>query len=302
MNVFRDDRASGSAGIGDAFLDELRVWCGVDSSRDTAALKSALLTWLREAQRARPSMALIHQFAARALDVVETGAARGDAPAAIRRSLEASCEAERLDLESSTRAVARTAAALVSESQPWLATLSNSAAVLEALIEVQKAGREPRVMLAEGRPANEGRLMATALAAHGIPVWLVVDAALPLLLSQARMVWIGADAVTERGVVNKVGSFAAALAAREHSVAVYALASRRKFIPALTGALRIAEMPSEEVWETPPEGVKPRNVYFELVPLALLRGVVVEDAVLPAGEAAQLARERALPQELAAAP
>jgi len=300
MNTFRDDRASGSATIGAAFLEELRRWSASDASRDPAALKLSLLAWLRAAQAARPSMALVHQFAARALDVVETGIARGDTPAAIRGHLETSCDTEARDLEAATRAVARTAVELLTESGAWLATLSNSAAVRDALIEAQRAGREPRVMLGEGRPGNEGRQMAAALARHGIPVWLVVDAALPLLISQARMVWFGADAVTERGVVNKVGSFAAALAAREHSVSVYALASRRKFIPAATGALRIAEMPAEEVWDAPPAGVKPRNVYFELVPLSLLRGVVVEDLVLPPGEAMQLAQERPLPGVLAA--
>jgi hypothetical protein len=60
-------------------------------------------------------------------------------------------------------------------------------------------------------------------------------------------------------------------------------------------------MPAAEVWASPATGVQPRNVYFELVPMPLLRGVVVEDAVLPPGEAAALARERPLPGELAGA-
>ena len=110
---------------------------------------------------------------------------------------------------------------------------------------------------------------------------------------------LGADAVTDQGVLNKVGSFAAALAAREHSVPVYALAERRKFLPAGTAAITIVEQPPGEVWDAPTAGVSPRNVYFERVPLPLLRGVVVEDLVLPPGEAAGLARERALPAELA---
>ena len=58
-------------------------------------------------------------------------------------------------------------------------------------------------------------------------------------------------------------------------------------------------MSATEVWDEAPPGVRPRNVYFELVPIQLLRGIVVEDAVLPPGEAAQLARERPLPKELA---
>jgi len=127
----------------------------------------------------------------------------------------------------------------------------------------------------------------------------VADAALPLFLSQAHALWMGADAVTDRGVINKIGAYPAALAAREHSVPVYALAVRKKFLPAGTPALKIVEMPPEEVWEEPAPGVRPRNLYFEVVPLELLRGVAVEDGVLGPAEAAIVARERPLPEELA---
>ena len=92
-----------------------------------------------------------------------------------------------------------------------------------------------------------------------------------------------------------------ALAAREHGVPAYAVATRRKFLPTATPALSIVEMPSGEIWDAPPEGVKPRNVYFEMTPLALLRGVVVEDTVLGPTEAALTAQDRALPEPLAAA-
>ncbi|HEV2104166.1 MAG TPA: translation initiation factor eIF-2B, partial [Candidatus Eisenbacteria bacterium] len=194
------------------------------------------------------------------------------------------------------------ATGLVRERDAWIATLSHSAAVLAALAGLQAAGRRPRVLLAESRPGLEGRAMAAALADKGIPVWLVADAALPLLLQQAAAVFLGADAVTEHGVLNKIGSYVAALAAREHGVPVWALAIRRKLLPAGTGALAIAELPPAALWDAPPPGVRPRNVLFELVPAALLRGVVVEDGVLGAGELAIAARDRALPAELAAPP
>ena len=261
-------------------------------------MRTALLGWLRAAQAAQPSMALIHQLAARALAVVETGAARRDSPADLRAALALSCANERDDLNAARTGIARQAGALITGRGGWIATLSASGAVRESILEAHRAGREPRVLVAESRPRREGRAMATALAAAGVPVWLVVDAALPLLISQARMVWLGVDAVIEQGVINKVGSFAAALAAREHSVPVYALAERRKFMPAGAGALKIVEMPSDEVWASPAPGVQPRNIYFELVPMSLFRGVVVEDVVLPPGEAAALARERPLPAEL----
>jgi translation initiation factor 2B subunit (eIF-2B alpha/beta/delta family) len=302
MTGWAQDRESGSSDVALAFLEDLERWSATDASASAPALHGALLARLRTAQAAQPTMALVHQLAARALDVAAAGIAREDRPADVRAHLAQSCAQERRDLTETRAAVARTAAALLSERGGWIATLSSSAIVREAFRAAQRAGREPRALVAEGRPRFEGRVLAAALAAAGIPVWLVADAALPLLLSHAAQLWLGADAVTEAGVVNKIGSFAAALAAREHSVACYALAGRRKFLPAATPALRILEMPPAELWDSPAPGVQPRNVYFELVPMALVRGIVVEGEVLGPTEAATLARERPLPEALAGAP
>jgi translation initiation factor 2B subunit (eIF-2B alpha/beta/delta family) len=299
MADYREDRRSGSEEVAHGFLESLRRFVAADPSSDAGELRATLLPWLRAAQISQPTMALIHQLAARALEVADAGVARGARVADLRRALEESCAAELADLAVIRRAVVQQALQLLGPRGAWIATLSSSSMVRDALLAAREAGLDPRALIAESRPLCEGRSLAAALAAREIPVWLVVDAALPLVLSQAQMLWIGADAVTDLGVLNKVGSFAAALAAREHSVPVYALASRRKFLPASTAALKIDEMPPGEVWDKAPQGVRPRNVYFELVPIELMRGVVVEDAVLPPGEAAQLARERALPRELA---
>ncbi len=302
MNSFADNRTSGSTGVAAAFLAELARWTATDRSGSSGELRASLLQRLRAAQAAQPTFALIHQLAARALDVADAGVRRGDAPAALREQLARSFEAEGSDLAASQRSAAGGAVPLLPGRQAWVATLSASGAVREALLRAHADGRRPRALVAESRPRCEGRSLAAELAAAGIPTWLVVDAALPLLLSQTAVVWIGADAVTDRGVINKIGSFGVALAARESSVPLYAIATRRKFLPASTAALRIDEMPPDEVWPEAPETVKPRNVYFELVPLELFRGIVVEDGVLGVSEAATLARERALPGELAAAP
>jgi translation initiation factor 2B subunit (eIF-2B alpha/beta/delta family) len=298
---FETDHVSGSSAVALAFLETLERWVNTDRSPSVAAYRVALLAWLREAQNVQPTMALVHQLAARALDVADASAAREDAITDARTSLLRSVAAEREDLATSERDAARTAATLVAERGPWIATLSASGLVHRALLETQSRGLAPQVLIGESRPRNEGRDLATALAAAEIPAWVVVDAALPLLVPAARMVWIGADAVTDRGVVNKIGSFALALAAREHSIPVYAIATRRKFLPSGTAALKILEMPAEEVWKDPPSGVRPRNVYFELVPLELFRGVVVEDSVLGPGEVRTVALERPLPPELGTA-
>src|SRR5258706_2326806 len=275
--AFTHDRTSGAGGVARGFLDALERFVGTDRSRDTRALRAALLAWLREAQAAQPTMALVHQLAARALSVADTAVARGDGTADLRAHVAASCATEREDLERAVRQAADLAAQLLTDKAPWVATLSASEAVLASLMKLASDGRKPRVLVAESRPRLEGRDTARSLAAAGIEAWLVADAALPLLLSQASALWIGADAVTDTGVLNKIGSYTAALAAREHGVPAWAIAVRRKLMPIATPALGIAEKPAAEIWDAPPAGGERRDGYFEMVPMALLRGVVVED-------------------------
>lgn len=302
MADFAADRTSGSGAVAARFLSDLQRFVANDRSATTAELRGKLYEWLRQAQAGAPSFALVHQFAARALSVANAASQRGDSPADLRAHIAQSCHAEAGDLVAAVEGVARTAAASITTSEPWIATLSSSSAVLAALRLLQREGRKPRVLLAESRPRLEGRDMAAALAADGIPVWLVADMALPLMMQQANALWLGADAVTEHGVLNKIGSFAATLAAREHGVTVHVLAHRRKFLPAATRALAIAEMPPEELWDKPAAGVRPRNIYFEMVPMKLVRGICTEDGVIGASEALLVAQDRALPDELESAP
>lgn len=301
MSVAAADRTSGSGGVARLMLDELERFALTDRSANAAAFRAALLAWLRGAQASQPSMALVHQLAARALSIADTSVTRGDSAADARKYVLDSCGAERDDLARAVRDAGRLAAQLVTARDPLIATLSASEGVLAALRELAGQGRRPRLIVAESRPLFEGRETVRALANLGIEAWLVADAALPLLVSQAAAVWLGADAVTDHGILNKIGSYTVALAAREHGVPVWAVAVRKKLIPAATASLGIREMPPAEIWDSPPAGVKPRNVYFEMVPAALLRGVVVEDSVLGTTECAVAARDRELPAELAAA-
>jgi translation initiation factor 2B subunit (eIF-2B alpha/beta/delta family) len=293
---------SGASGAALGFLARLERWTAVDTSVDAVALQAALLSHLRAEQAAHAANGLVHQLAARALDVADAGLHRGEPAPGMRAQLAQSCAAERADLEGARAAVAHTASRLLTQRGAWIATLSGSTTVRAALLELHGRDRGPRALVGEGRPLLHGRALASALGLAGVPTWLVVDAALPMLLSQAAALWLGADAVTDRGAVVAVGGFAVALAARESSVPVYVLAPRRKFLPGTTAALQIAERPPAEVWDAPTAGVRPRNVHAEMLPLELLRGVVVEDGVLGPTETATVARERPLPAPLTVAP
>src|SRR5262249_55581393 len=88
---FGDDRDSGAGGGALAFLGGVGRWGASDLSGSAPLLRASLLAWLRGAQAQQPSMALIHQLAARALQVADAGVSRGDAPAPLRGALAESC-------------------------------------------------------------------------------------------------------------------------------------------------------------------------------------------------------------------
>jgi hypothetical protein len=132
------------------------------------------------------------------------------------------------DFQAASEAIVRESGTLLS---PWIATTTRSSLVERALLEAHAKGRGVKVLLSESRPMNEGLGLARALAEAGVPSWLAVDAALPLLLPQAGAVWIGVDAVREKTFVTKAGTYALLLVARELNVPAYAFAQRAKFLP-----------------------------------------------------------------------
>lgn len=165
--------------------------------------------------------------------------------------------------------------------QAKVLTLGRSSTVKAALRHAQHAGRRFSVICAEGRPSHEGHLMAAELSEYGIPVELVVDALAVFLVAQVQLVLVGADHIRDNDLVNKVGTYAVTLAAREHQVPIYALCSSEKFLPPGYLPPSHAVWPTEQIWQNPPPGVMVQNIYFDHTPLSQITGIVTEKGVLP---------------------
>lgn len=122
--------------------------------------------------------------------------------------------------------------------------------------------------------------MARELASLGLPVTLIVDAAGPALVADCDLVLFGAVMVTEDFVVNKVGTYALALAAQHEQIPVYAVSELSKCLPHAFARGFATERPAHEVWSRAPRTVDVRNTQFEAVPHEFLTGVVTEQGVL----------------------
>lgn len=162
-------------------------------------------------------------------------------------------------------------------------TLSFSRSVAVAL-EAVAAARPVRVSCSEGRPAFEGRRLASQLAGAGLPVVCFCDAAIGHALATADAVVVGADAVAPASFLNKSGTRMLAAAAVQQGVPVYVVAARDKFVShAVSARLAVREGAPDEVWPSPPPGIEVRNPYFESTPLDLVAGVVSDMGVLGPG-------------------
>src|SRR5262245_44535628 len=105
-------------------------------------------------------------------------------------------------------------------------THSASAAVFAALC----AARGVKVIATESRQLLEGVRQARRLMRAGVDLEVIVDAAMGLHVKRADLVLTGADAVTDEGVVNKVGTALLVRAAMDAGVARYAVCGSDKFV------------------------------------------------------------------------
>jgi translation initiation factor 2B subunit (eIF-2B alpha/beta/delta family) len=114
-------------------------------------------------------------------------------------------------------------------------------------------------------------------------------------------VLVGADGVLADGsVVNKVGTYALALAARDRSLPFYVACESLKISPRREwGDAEVEEGDPAEVLPDAIDGVTAHNVYFECTPARLVTALITEEGVFRPDQLSSLVaracrRERAL--------
>lgn len=202
-----------------------------------------------------------------------------DTPRGLRLAVsQATDEFKRMLAQHALR-VAEGALGLIGEGSK-IVTLSNSSTVQHALIHAQRAGRRLEVICAESRPSLEGRAQAALLLNCGLPVTLLDDAAAIAAAAHADLVLVGADMLTNRGLINKIGTRPMAIIAREAGVPFYTLCGSEKFLPPGFQLSQEPDLSLEDVWlDAPHDPAVPR--FFDFTPLETLAGIVTEQGILP---------------------
>jgi translation initiation factor 2B subunit (eIF-2B alpha/beta/delta family) len=158
-------------------------------------------------------------------------------------------------------------------------THCHSTNVINALIYAKKKGKKFEVYNTETRPMFQGRKTARDLKKAGIKVTMFVDSALGIALSKeqgtkkADKVFLGADALLKKGIINKVGSEVIARIARQEKIPVYVIADSWKFTK---NKIPLENRKLNEVWGKAPKGIKLKNPAFEFVKKKYVTRIVTE--------------------------
>ncbi len=168
--------------------------------------------------------------------------------------------------------------------QGTIATLSYSSAVAKSLLLAHQHGHKHRIVCLESRPMNEGRDLANFLGKRGLDTTLVIDAAALVVVENADAVLVGADSMTQIGVVNKIGTGLIAAGANLYKVPCCVISDTSKIWPGKISLPKFATHHPDEIWAKAPRSVKIQNIYFELTPWNRVNTIVTERGVVTSEE------------------
>jgi len=154
-------------------------------------------------------------------------------------------------------------------------TISNSKTVLSFLTQLHNTNKKLKVIIAESRPKNEGRLLAKRLIGEGICVEYVTDFSIANYIPGIEAAIIGADKILANGnVVNKTGSKTLAVLCRHFKKPIYVIASKSKLVSEIN-YIPEGRDPSE-VWKYSDNNLTIRNYYFEEVEKNLITKIITD--------------------------
>lgn len=168
-------------------------------------------------------------------------------------------------------------------------THCHSSSVVKALIYSYKKGKRFEIYNTETRPLLQGRKTYNELKKSGIKVTMFVDSAAQIALTKdqdkeektkpVNIVFLGADAITKKGVANKVGSGIISQIAKNNKIPLYIISNSLKYS---SKPVKMEQRSSKEVWKINNLSIK--NPAFEFIKKENITGIISELGVLSYSE------------------
>jgi ribose 1,5-bisphosphate isomerase len=141
------------------------------------------------------------------------------------------------------------------------------------VIDIIKKCKNPIVYTTETRPKFQGRLTAKDLCKLNINTTQILDSAIADIIHKIDVVLVGADAITKKGIINKIGTNTISQIAYLHKKPVYSCSDTLKIIPKSEIELR----DEKEVWDKKPKNLKIDNYAFDLTKWKYITGGVITE-------------------------
>ena len=164
-------------------------------------------------------------------------------------------------------------------------THCHSSSVIKSLIYSYKNKKHFEVYNTETRPLFQGRKTANELRKANIKVTMFVDSAVKIALIKdqdkeektkpVNIVFLGADAITKKGVINKVGSGVIAEIAKNNKIPLYIISDSLKYSKQI---VKMEQRSLKEVWKK--DNLSIKNPAFEFIKKDNITGIISELGIL----------------------
>ena len=166
-------------------------------------------------------------------------------------------------------------------------THCHSSTVSKALIYAKNHGRNFQVYVTETRPLYQGRKTARELSKAKIKTTLFVDSAGMMALTKSqgtkkvKKFFIGADALLNQGIVNKIGSGMLAQIAYKNKIPLYVFSDSWKYSKE---KVKMEQRDFREIWnffgKKSNSKIKIKNPAFEFVDKKYIHSIISEYGIL----------------------
>lgn len=274
VQKIREDNFHGASAITEMVIQAYRVLAQTDGIRSVSHLKMYAMQLGKEVVQAQPTMGSVFNFANEVALEIENSTDYRTVVEIIRKI----CGRNERRMSTDALTIAKLGSGLI-ENDTIVGTISYSSLVAKALLDAKASGKEFEVLCTESRPAGEGIALAKILGEAGIRVTLMVDAAIFSMLPRIQMIFVGADAISHRGLVNKIGTLGLCVTAKSAGIECYALCATDKVLPADYYPTIQIRKNAEEISSSVNHNVEILNYYFDITPLDYFNGLITEAGI-----------------------
>ncbi len=283
VEIIRSDSEHSSVYLADEALKIIEEFIEKQLYRNRTELLQTLSKLGNALVRAKPLMALIYARAHRLVEFIKSIPKEERDIFRIKQMALEEISRIKKETEENHRKITHFGARMILDHHVVL-THSSSSVVESILLEAKQMKKRFRLICTESRPRYEGLKLAKRMAQAGIKTKVIPDSDISRAIGEAHFILTGTDRITENSFINKTGTLALAIIAKEFDKPFYIAADTNKILLKRTYPVRFLSVNENEIVQNPHENLTVQNIYFEEIPLKYLHKIISEVSIFERDE------------------